>query len=392
MESTVIVSAARTPMGSFLGSLKDVPASQLGAAAIKEAVRRAGVEAAQVEEVVMGNVLMAGQGQAPARQATIHAGLPLGTYAHTINKMCGSGMKAVMLADQAIRVGDRSVMVAGGMESMSQAPMLLAKAREGYRMGHAQMIDSMIHDGLWDAYNNKHMGSCAELCATKYDFGRAAQDQFAADSYRKAQTSVKSGRFKREIVEVSVPQRKGDPVIVSEDEEPGRGDIDKLGGLRAAFEKNGTITAGNASTINDGAAALVLMGEKRARELGMKPLARIVGQAEASLDPEWFTMGPAAACENLLKKISWKKEDVDLWELNEAFSIVGLANVKKLGIDPARVNIRGGAVALGHPIGASGARIIVTLIHALQDEKKKRGVASLCIGGGEGVAVAIEMI
>jgi len=392
MESTVIVSSARTPMGSFLGKLKDVPASQLGAAAIKEAVRRAGVEAGEVEEVVMGNVLMAGQGQAPARQATIHAGLPLGTYAHTINKMCGSGMKAVMLADQAIRLGDRSVMVAGGMESMSLAPMLLTKAREGYRMGHGQMMDSMILDGLWDAYNNKHMGSCAELCATKYDFGRAAQDQFAAGSYQKSVAAVKSGKFKREIVPVAVPQRKGDPVIVDEDEEPFKGDVDKLGTLRAAFEKTGTITAGNASTINDGAAALVLMSESKAKKLGLKPLARIVGQAEASLDPEWFTMGPAASCENLLRKTGWKKDDVDLWELNEAFSVVGLANTKKLGIDPAKVNIRGGAVALGHPIGASGARIIVTLVHALQDEGKKKGVASLCIGGGEGVALAIELI
>ena len=387
---TYIVSGARTPLGSFLGKLKDLPAAKLGAEAIKAALERANVKGADVGEVFMGNVLMAGQGQAPGRQASLYAGIPDSVSANTINKMCGSGMKAVMWAEQAIRAGDLDLAVAGGMESMSRAPYLLEKGREGFRMGHAQVKDSMVSDGLWDVYNDKHMGSCAEVCAKERDISRKAQDEFAAESYQKAQAAVKEGRFKAEIAPVPVPQRKGDPVMVSDDEEPFQGDVSKLGSLRAAFEKDGTVTAGNASTINDGAAALVVASGKAIKEKGLKARARIVGHANGAREPMWFTMAPSIAVRNLLQKINWKVEDVDLWELNEAFAVVALGNLSELKIDPKKCNVNGGAVALGHPIGASGARIIVTLLHAMEARKAKKGVASLCIGGGEAVALAIE--
>ncbi|MEW6776154.1 MAG: acetyl-CoA C-acetyltransferase [Bdellovibrionota bacterium] len=387
---TFIISGMRTPMGSFLGKLKDVPAAKLGAEAIKSALGQAGIKGDQVDEVFMGNVLMAGQGQAPGRQASLYAGIPDSVSANTINKMCGSGMKAVMWAEQAIRAGDLDISVAGGMESMSRAPYLVEKGREGFRMGHVQVKDSMIADGLWDVYNDKHMGSCAELCAKERDISRQAQDDYAVESYKKAQAAVKEGKFKAEIVAVPVPQRKGDPVMVSEDEEPFQGDVGKLGSLRPAFEKDGTVTAGNASTINDGAAALVLASGKAVKEKNLKPRARIVGHANGGREPVWFTMAPSIAIRNLLKKTGWKVEDVDLWELNEAFAVVALGNLSELKIDPKKCNVNGGAVALGHPIGASGARIIVTLLNAMEARNAKKGIASLCIGGGEGVALAIE--
>ncbi|HKX13098.1 MAG TPA: acetyl-CoA C-acetyltransferase, partial [bacterium] len=355
---SVIVSAARTPIGSFLGALSSVPATKLGAIAIQEAVKRAGIAGELVEEVIMGNVLTAAEGQSPARQALIFAGLPKETSALTIGKVCGSGLKAVMLADQMIRAGDRDVVVAGGMESMSQAPYALPKAREGYRMGNGQLIDTMVHDGLWDVYNQYHMGSAAELCAKEHKVSREDQDAFASESYRRAQTAVKEGTFKDEIVPVPVPQRKGDPILVDSDEEPGKGDIAKLSKLGTAFQKDGTVTAGNASSINDGAAALVVMSAAKAKELGLKPLAKIVAQAQASIAPEWFTMAPAEAMEKALNKANLKVSDIDLWEVNEAFAVVAVANNKKLGIPADKVNVWGGAVALGHPIGASGARIL----------------------------------
>jgi len=389
---SVIVSAARTPIGSFLGSLASVPATKLGAVAIQEAVKRAGIAGELVEEVIMGNVLTAAEGQAPARQAVIFSGLPKETSALTIGKVCGSGLKAVMLADQLIRSGDREVIVAGGMESMSQAPYALPKAREGYRMGNGQIIDTMVHDGLWDVYNQYHMGSAAELCAKEHKVSREDQDAFASESYRRAQAAVKEGIFKDEIVPVPVPQRKGDPLLVDTDEEPGKGDISKLSKLSTAFQKDGTVTAGNASSLNDGAAALVVMSAAKAKELGLKPLAKIVAQAQASIAPEWFTMAPAEAMEKALGKAQLKVADIDLWEVNEAFAVVAVANNRKLGIPADKVNVWGGAVALGHPIGASGARILVTLLHGLKRRNAKRGLASLCIGGGEGVALIVETL
>lgn len=390
---SVIVSAARTPIGSFLGSLSALPAPKLGAVAIKAAVERAKIKPELVEEVIMGNVLTAAEGQSPARQALIFAGLPKETSALTIGKVCGSGLKAVMLADQMIRAGDRQVVVAGGMESMSQAPYALTKAREGYRMGDGKMVDTMVHDGLWDVYNQFHMGSAAELCAKEYKVSREEQDAFAAESYRRALAAIQQGKFKDEIVAVPVPQRKGDPMLVDTDEEPGKGDISKLSKLGTAFQKeNGTVTAGNASSINDGAAALVVMSAAKAQELGLKPLAKIVSQAQASIAPEWFTMAPAEAMDRALKKAALSVSDIDLWEVNEAFAVVALANNRKLGIPADQVNVSGGAVALGHPIGASGARILVTLLYGMKQRGAKRGLASLCIGGGEGVALIVEAL
>ncbi len=389
---SVIVSAARTPIGSFLGSLASVPAPKLGAVAIQEAVKRAGIKGELVEEVIMGNVLTAAEGQAPARQAVIFSGLPKETGALTIGKVCGSGLKAVMLADQMIRAGDRDVVVAGGMESMSLAPYALPKAREGLRMGNAQVIDTMVNDGLWDVYNQFHMGSAAEMCAKEHKVSREEQDAFAAESYRRALAAVKDGIFKDEIVPVPVPQRKGDPILVETDEEPGKGDIAKLGKLNPAFHKEGTVTAGNASSINDGAAALVVMSAKKAKELGLKPLAKIVAQDQASIAPEWFTMAPAEAMQRALKRANLTAADIDLWEVNEAFAVVAVANNKKIGIPADKVNVWGGAVALGHPIGASGARILVTLLYGMKRRNAKRGLASLCIGGGEGVALIVESL
>jgi acetyl-CoA C-acetyltransferase len=394
IKEVLILSAARTPIGAFQGALAPLSAPKLGAAAIKEALARAGLAGDAVGETYMGCVLPAGLGQAPARQASIGAGIPASVGAVTVNKVCGSGLKAVVLGANAIATGEHDVVVAGGMESMSNAPYLLPKAREGYRLGHAQVIDSMIKDGLWDAYKDVHMGDCAELCAKEKAITRSDQDAFAAESYRRAQRAQAEGKFKPEIVAVEIPQRKGPPTLVADDEEPGKGDPAKLGALRPAFQKDGTVTAGNASSINDGAAALVLAAADTpaARQGKSKPLARVVGFAGHAQAPEWFTTAPAGAITKLLAKVGWKKDDVDLWEINEAFAVVSIANNRMLDLDPGRVNVWGGAVALGHPIGASGARVLVTLLSALRDAGKRRGVASLCIGGGEGIALAVELV
>ena len=390
----VIVGAARTPIGAFQGALAPLSAPKLGAAAIKEALARAGLAGDAVGETYMGCVLPAGLGQAPARQASIGAGIPASVGAVTVNKVCGSGLKAVVLGANAIATGEHDVVVAGGMESMSNAPYLLPKAREGYRLGHGQVIDSMIKDGLWDAYKDVHMGDCAELCAKEKAITRADQDAFAAESYRRAQRAQAEGKFKPEIVALEIPQRKGPPMVVADDEEPGKGDPAKLGTLRPAFQKDGTVTAGNASSINDGAAALVLAAadSAAARQGKAKPIARIVGFAGHAQAPEWFTTAPAGAITKLLAKVGWSKDDVDLWEINEAFAVVSIANNRMLDLDPGKVNVWGGAVALGHPIGASGARVLVTLLSALRDAGRRRGVASLCIGGGEGIALAVELV
>jgi acetyl-CoA C-acetyltransferase len=388
----VIVGAARTPIGAFQGALASVSAPRLGATAIRAALARGEVPADAVGEVYMGCVLAAGLGQAPARQAGIGAAIPPSVGAVTVNKVCGSGLKAVVLGAAAIATREHDVVVAGGMESMSQAPYLLPKAREGYRLGHAQVIDSLIADGLWDAYGNVHMGEYGELCAKEHGISRAEQDAFAAESYRRALRAQAEGKFRGEIAPVEIPQKKGAVVSVSDDEEPKRGDIEKLPALRPAFQKDGTITAGNASSINDGAAAVVLAAADVAAARGWRPLARIVGSAGHAQAPEWFTTAPAGAIDRLLARIGWKKHDVDRWEINEAFSVVSLVNNRMLGLDPARVNVWGGAVALGHPIGASGARLLVTLLAVLRDAGKRRGVASLCIGGGEGIALAVELI
>jgi len=390
----VILAAARTPIGAFQGALAPLSAPKLGAAAIREALARAGVAVDAVGETYMGCVLPAGLGQAPARQASIGAGIPASVGAVTVNKVCGSGLKAVVLGANAIATGEHDVVVAGGMESMSNAPYLLPKAREGYRLGHGQVIDSMIKDGLWDAYKDVHMGDCAELCAKEKAITRADQDAFAAESYRRAQRAQAEGKFKPEIVALEIPQRKGPPMVVADDEEPGKGDPAKLGTLRPAFQKDGTVTAGNASSINDGAAALVLAAadSAAARQGKAKPIARIVGFAGHAQAPEWFTTAPAGAITKLLAKVGWSKDDVDLWEINEAFAVVSIANNRMLDLDPGKVNVWGGAVALGHPIGASGARVLVTLLSALRDAGRRRGVASLCIGGGEGIALAVELV
>jgi len=392
MNQPVIVAAARTPMGSFGGVFSKIPAAELGAVAIKAAVKRSGLSAEQVDECIMGCVLPAGQGQAPARQAALGAGLPKSVHCLTINKVCGSGLKAVMLAAQAVRCGDADVVVAGGMETMSLAPYLLPKARTGYRMGNGEMIDSMVTDGLWDPYGNKHMGKIGELCADECGIPRDRQDDFAAQSYRRAIAAQEAGKFEAEIAPVAVPQRRGEPVLVDSDEEPGKGRIDKLPGLRAAFTKEGTITAGNASSINDGAAAVVVMSEAKAIELGAPILARIRGYSTFAQDPDWFTTAPAFAIEGVLAKTGLEASDIDLWEVNEAFAVVALAVQDKIGYESDNVNIWGGAVALGHPIGCSGTRILVTLLHQLDDEGKSLGCASLCIGGGEAVAMVVEKI
>jgi acetyl-CoA C-acetyltransferase len=392
MKDVVIVSAARTPIGSFLGNLSSVPAPDLGAVAIRAALERAGIDPAsgEVDEVLMGCVLPAGIGQAPARQAALKAGLPSSTPCTTVNKVCGSGLKTVMMAAAAIRLGEAEVMVAGGMESMSNAPYLLPRARTGYRLGHAEVVDSMIKDGLWDVYNDYHMGDAAELCARECKIGREVQDDYALESYRRARAAWDAGKFGAEVVAVPVPQRRGDPVMVAKDEEPWAAPIEKLRSLRPAFVQEGTVTAGNASTINDGAAAVVLMSAERAQAKRLTPLARIAGYGQAAQAPEWFTTAPALAIERTLERLGRKISEIDLWEINEAFAVVAVANNQKLGLDPAKVNVHGGAVALGHPIGASGARILTTLLYAMADRGAKRGVASLCIGGGEAVALVVE--
>ncbi|MFZ4579018.1 MAG: thiolase family protein [Myxococcota bacterium] len=390
MREVWIVGAARTPIGSFGGSLASVAAPRLGAVAIKAALERAGVKPEAVEEVYMGCVLPANLGQAPARQAALFAGIPQSTPCTTVNKVCGSGVKTVMLAASQIRAGDADIIVAGGMENMSQAPYYLDKARDGYRLGHGQVVDAMIKDGLWDVYKDFHMGNAAEICAADKGITREAQDAFATDSYVKAQKAVAEGAFKVEIAPVPVPQRKGDPVMVDTDEEPGRGDPKKFAGLRPAFDRNGTVTAANASSINDGGAAVVLVSAEKGRELGLKPLARIVSYASFAQAPEWFTTAPVFAVQGALAKAKLEIADIDLFEINEAFSVVSIACAQGLGLDPAKVNVKGGAVALGHPIGASGTRILVTLLHTMAERNVRRGLVSLCIGGGEAVALVVE--
>jgi acetyl-CoA C-acetyltransferase len=369
--------------------LAEVPAPALGSVAIKAALARAGVEPGQVDEVIFGNVLSAGLGQNVARQAAIGAGLAPSVGATTVNKVCGSSLKAVMLAAQAIQCGDAEVVVAGGSENMSAAPYLLMKARQGYRMGHGELVDSMIRDGLWDVYNNLHMGVCGDRCAAKYQFTRKEQDDFAVASYQRALAAQKVGTFAREIVPVEIPGKKG-PTKVDQDEEPQRFNEEKLRALRAAFDKEGTVTAGNASSVNDGAAAIVVMSQEKGQELGIKPQARILGYSTYSREPEWFTLAPGCAIERLLKKLGMKAGDVDLYEVNEAFSVVAMAAMRDVGIPHDKLNIHGGAVALGHPIGASGARVLVTLLNAMNEREAALGVASLCIGGGEAVALAVQ--
>jgi acetyl-CoA C-acetyltransferase len=385
-----IVAAARTPIGAFMGTLSSVPAPRLGAAAIVGALSRAKLPADAVGEVFMGNVLSAGIGQAPARQALIYAGIPNTVPATTVSKVCGSGLQAVVFGAKTIALGDEGLVVAGGMESMSNAPYYLDKARSGYRMGDGKLVDGMIFDGLWDPYNNVHMGSCGDRCAAEYKYSREAQDDFAKESFRRALAAQKEGLFDAEIEAVKVPQKKGDPAIVKLDEGPSKGDPAKFSSLRPAFSKDGTITAANASSINDGASALVLASEAAVKAHRLEPLARITGYAGAAQAPEWFTTAPAAAIDNVTKKLGIKPDQIDLFEINEAFAVVALVCAKLCKIDIAKVNVRGGAVALGHPIGASGARILTTLLYAMKDRGAKRGLATLCIGGGEALAVVVE--
>lgn len=393
MRESVIVSAVRTPTGKFLGGLKDFKAPQLGSIAVREAVARAGIDPASVDECIMGNVVSAGTGQAPARQAALGAGLHHRVAALTINKVCGSGLKAVMLAQQAIAAGDINIAVVGGMESMSNCPYLLSGAREGLRMGDGKMVDSMIHDGLWDPYDNVHMGMTGEHVADVYKVSREDQDAYAANSHRKAAHATREGWFADEIFPVSIPQRKGDPIVISKDENI-REDTtaEGLSKLKPAFKKDGSVTAGNSPGVNDGASALVVMGADIAAKQGLKPMARIVAQATSGLDPKLLLMTPVEAVRMVVPKAGWKLEDVDLFELNEAFSVQAVAVMRELGIDPAKVNVHGGAVALGHAIGSSGSRVLTTLLYALRRHGKKKGVATLCLGGGNGVALAVELL
>ena len=389
MKKVVITSAKRTPIGAFGGSISSFSASQLGSLAIKSVLEDTKLAPEKVDEVIMGNVLTAGMGQAPARQAAIFAGLPEKTECMTINKVCGSGLKAVMLAQQAIETGNAEIIIAGGQESMSNTPYLLDKARNGYRLGHGQVFDSMVSDGLWDVYNNVHMGNCAESCAKDFNFKREELDEFAINSYKKALDAQKSGRFTDEIIEVKARVGR-EEVIVKEDEEPGKVNFDKIPKLRPVFDKDGVVTAANASSINDGAAALLVMSEDKAKELGLTPLVEIVAQSSAAKAPIEFTTAPADAIKKVLAKSGVKLDEIDLFEINEAFAVVSLANNKLLNLDPDKVNVNGGAVALGHPIGASGARILVTLIHEMKKRKSKYGLASLCIGGGEASALIVK--
>jgi acetyl-CoA C-acetyltransferase len=392
MREVVIIGAARTPIGSFQGELSSLSAPQLGAIAIKAALTRGKVEGKTIDEVMMGCVLPAGVGQAPARQASIGAGIPNTVPAVTVNKVCGSGLKTVVAGAQSIAAGDNTFVVAGGMESMSNAPYYLPAARAGMRMGNGVVVDGMVHDGLWDPYNNFHMGVAGELCAKEKGFTREQQDAYATESYRRARAAIANGDFKAEIVGVPVPQKKGEAKIVDTDEDPGKGDPAKFASLRSAFQKDGTITAANAPGVNDGAAALVLAERGAAEKAGHKPLARIIAYGQSAQAPEWFTTAPAIAIERALKKANLTAEQIDLWEINEAFAVVAMVNNQLLGLDAKKVNIRGGAVALGHPIGASGARVLVTLLHALQAKGGKYGCASLCIGGGEGIALIVERL
>ena len=390
MHDVVVLSGARTPIGAFLGSLSSLTAPQLGAAAIAEAVKRAGIQPDEIDEVIMGCVLTGGMGQAPARQAALGAGLPDSVPAMTINKVCGSGMKAVMLAAQAVKLGDSGIVVAGGMESMSNAPYVLDKARTGYRMGNGKLIDTMIHDGLWDPYNDCHMGNCGDSTAKELGFSREQLDEFAAESYRRALAAQEAGRFDEEIVQVEVPQRKGDPVIVSQDEEPGKGNPEKLGTLRPAFAKDGVTTAGNASSIDDGGAAMVVSSEGEAERRGIKPLGRILGYSTHAQDPAWFTTAPAFVIQKLLDQKGLTVNDIDLFEVNEAFAVVAMAVIQKVEIPYDKINVNGGAVALGHPIGMTGARLILTALYELRRRGGKLAIATPCIGGGEATAVLLE--
>jgi acetyl-CoA C-acetyltransferase len=390
MQDVLIVGAARTPIGSLNGRLAPVPAPRLGSRAAAEALRRAGLEPGQVDETIFGNVVSAGLGQAPARQVAIGAGVPVTSGALTVNKVCGSGMMAAILAANRVQVGEAEVVLAGGMESMSRAPYLLDRARAGYRLGNAELFDAIMLDGLVDPYTQRSMGLCGELCAERYGFTRGAQDEYAALSYTRALEAQREGCFAREIIPVEIPGRKGQVEVVSEDEEPARFDRDRMRHLKPAFKEGGTLTAANSPSVNDGAAALVVASARRAETLGLKPLARIVATAGAAMAPEWFTIAPIEAMRRLFKKTGWSPDQVDLFEVNEAFSVVAMAAIHDLHLDPDRVNVHGGAVALGHPIGASGARILVTLLHAISARKARHGVAAICLGGGEGLAMAIE--
>jgi acetyl-CoA C-acetyltransferase len=391
MKEIVILGAARTPMGSFQGALAALPSPKLGATAIKGALKRAGVKPEQIENVIMGTILQAGLGQAPARQSSIGAGIPTSAGAVTMNKVCSSGLKSVMATANEIQCGEYEIGVAGGMESMTNAPYMLDKARAGYRMGHGQIYDSMIFDGLWDPYGDKHMGNCAETCVAEFGFTREEQDAFALESYTRAQAAVKGGKFAKEIEPVEIESRKG-TVTVSEDEEPFAAPLDKMAKLRPAFQKDGSVTAANSSKISDGAAALVVSSADWAEKNGVKPIARIVAQATHSQDPEWFTTAPAGAIEKVLSKAGLKVDDIDLFEVNEAFAAVAMAVMKKADIPHEKINVNGGAVAIGHPVGCSGARILVTLLHALQDRGGKRGLVAICNGGGEATAMIVEMV
>jgi acetyl-CoA C-acetyltransferase len=391
VREAVIVSAVRTPTGKFLGALKGFTAQQLGSLVVAEAVRRAGIDPEIVDECIMGNVVSAGLGQNPARQAALRGGLPDHVAALSINKVCGSGLKAVMLADQAIRVGDIDVAVAGGMESMSNCPYLLPRVRDGLRMGNGEVIDSMINDGLWCTFEMCHMGNAGEVVAEAYHVGRKAQDEFAAESHARAARATADGSFADEILPISIPQKKGTPTVVDTDE-PIRPDttVETLAALKPAFKKDGTVTAGNAPGVNDGASALVVMDSARAKSLRLEPLARIVGQATSGLAPKMVLMTPVEAVQRVVEKVGWKLADVDLFELNEAFAVQAVAVLNELGIDPAKVNVNGGAVALGHAIGSSGSRVLTTLLYAMRRRNLKRGIATLCLGGGNGVALAVE--
>jgi acetyl-CoA C-acetyltransferase len=391
MHESVIISAVRTPTGKFLGALKDFPAPQLGAIVVREAVRRAGVDPASVDECIMGNVVAAGEGQNPARQAALHGGLSDHAAAMTINKVCGSGLKAVMLAAQGIATGDIEIAVAGGMESMSSTPYLLSRVREGLRMGNGTLVDSMIHDGLWCAFEQCHMGMAGEHVAEHFKVTRGEQDTYAAESHRKAAHATREGWFNDEIIPVEIPQKRG-PAIRFDRDEAIREETTAatLAGLKPAFKKDGSVTAGNAPGVNDAASAVVVMSAERARALGKMPLVRVVGQATSGLPPKLVLMTPVEAVRKVAQKVGWKLADVDLFEINEAFSVQMVAVLRELGIDPSRVNVHGGAVALGHPIGASGARVLTTLIYAMRRRDAKRGIASLCLGGGNGVALAVE--
>ena len=392
MDDVVIGSAVRTPIGSFSGALASVAAPKLGGLVVAEAVRRAHLEPAQVDEVYLGNVVSAGMGMAPARQAATAAGLPESVGATLINKVCGSALKAVTMAAQAIRSDDAEVLVAGGMENMSRAPYLLDKARNGYRMGHGQLIDSMIHDGLWDVINDMHVGLCGELCAARYELSREEQDRFALQSYMRALSAQREGQFRAEIIQVPVTGRKGETNLVEEDEEPNRLALEKIPTLKPVFKEGGTITAANAPSVNDGAAALTVLSGRRAAQLGINPLARIVGFAEAALAPEWFTIAPAESVKQVLKRTGLTIDDIDLFEINEAFAAVALANMRILGLTDDRVNLKGGVVALGHPIGATGARVLTTLLYLMQERQARRGLCTVCLGGGEAIALIVERV